>query len=352
MNDKIYKIKVKDTVYDIIDNDFRDFLNDETNVGKYLRVGADGVLEAAEIIIPEEEVTVEPAVLGEGEPYESIEAALEAMTTGTIKMMQDLESANSIIIKEGQNIILDMNGHRLSAASGFKTNQGFVQVSFGGELTVTGNGVIDAKKGNAFGLYSGSSTTPGKLTIENGTFIGYTYAISGNASNTATSTDVVINGGIFKATQPTDGIAFYHPQNGTLVINGGEFIGATGLEIRAGKATINDGYFEGRSAFSIVPNGGGGTSTGCGITVAQHTTKQALEVTIKNGLFKGQYAFYEGNPQNNDAEALAKIKLDIQGGSFIGDAVEHEAIHSDTQKNFLDKTKIRASEMIDTDLYK
>lgn len=280
---------------------------------------------------------------------------MEDITEGTIVLQENLESADRIVIKDGQKIVLDMNGYSLCAASGYKKNDAFVRVTPGGELTITGHGFIDAGLGNTLGLFGTDFSGSGKvskLTVENGTFQGWGYCLTGNATSDANTTEVVINGGAFKALQASDGVAFYHPQVGKATINSGEFIGSTGLEVRAGEVTINDGYFEGRGAFSMVPMHSGATSTGCGIAVAQHDTKKPIAVTVNNGMLKGVRAFHEGNPQGNDEAATSQIKLALNGGHYLGDYVTYETISSETQTHFVDGENTHYSYEIKADYLK
>ena len=91
----------------------------------------------------------------------------------------------------------------------------------------------------------------------------------------------------------------------------------TGFEIRAGKLTMNGGKIIGKGTpTSSTPNGNGSTSTGVGLAVAQHTTKLPIEVTVNGGTITGYTAIDQKNPQNNDSEAVSKVKVTLKGGTF------------------------------------
>ena len=88
--------------------------------------------------------------------------------------------------------------------------------------------------------------------------------------------------------------------------------GNTGIELRAGKLEINNSnVIGGRGVTSIAPNGNGSTTGNVALAVVQHTTKLPTEVTVINSSFEGGAALFELNAQNNDAEAVAKVKIDI-----------------------------------------
>ncbi len=113
-------------------------------------------------------------------------------------------------------------------------------------------------------------------------------------------------------------------------------MGGTGIEIRSGKLTVNKGTISGKaSQFVKMANKNGTTTNGVGIAVAQHTTKNPIEVTIHDGTIEGQYAFYEWNPHNNSEEDLSSIKLRIDGGNFIGLAQGVHAVYSQDFNNFI-----------------
>ncbi|MGN0885414.1 MAG: hypothetical protein ACI4RT_00290 [Candidatus Spyradenecus sp.] len=102
------------------------------------------------------------------------------------------------------------------------------------------------------------------------------------------------------------------------VADGAQISGAlSGIEIRAGELTVDGGTIKSLAdSYSIEPNGSGTTTVGAGIAVAQHGTKLPLKVTVSGGEISGYVALSEANPQGNEAEAIEKVSLDIQGGTF------------------------------------
>lgn len=172
------------------------------------------------------------------------------------------------------------------------------------------------------------------LTINNGNIYGSYYAVVGNGSARENDTvNITVNGGLLHS----NATAIYQPHDGTLVINGGELIGAdTAIEIRAGKLEINDGVFTAENTTaSSLPNGNGTTSTGSAIAIAQHTTKLPITVEISGGEFNGYSAIYESNPQNNEEEYIKKISIKVSGGVFNAINGGDIPVFSEDIKNFI-----------------
>lgn len=95
--------------------------------------------------------------------------------------------------------------------------------------------------------------------------------------------------------------------------------GMTGVEIRAGKLTVNGGSFTATAPYSVSPNGNGSTTVGAAIAVAQHTTKKNIEVALNGGTYTGEKAISESNPQANDP--APQVAMSVTAGTFVGDVV-------------------------------
>lgn len=153
------------------------------------------------------------------------------------------------------------------------------------------------------------------------TIVTSSYAIAGNGSVPSNpdyrNTYIEVNSGTYSSSQEA---GIYHPQVGTMVINGGSISGVSGVEIRAGTLTVNGGTITGTAAFTIKNNGSGQTTTGVGLAIAQHTTKLPITVTINGGTISSNsgYGLLEANPQNNGSEYIEDIVVSINGGTFSG----------------------------------
>lgn len=243
--------------------------------------------------------------------------------TETLQLLADVSTTSQMNFeskKAGSTI--DLNGHKLSYV-GTTRQGGFILVNHSSSLTITDSssektGEINSGE-NAYGAIqigsSKSSTTPAVLKIEGGKIIGKNFAISGNG--TCHNTEITINGGTLSATNPEGNLAIYHPQNGTLTINGGNVSGFnSAVEMRAGKLVINGEatLTSTATSYSNEDNGSGSTTSGAAVAVAQHTTKLPINVEIKGGTLSGLVGVDVSNPQNNDD--AENVKVTISGGTI------------------------------------
>ena len=247
------------------------------------------------------------------------EAVSYAASGNTIELLNDINTDAQIEIPEGKEITLDLKGKKIAYSGSEILKSGVLLVHNGAGLTVKGEGEItggnDAYAAIALTKAGDNDENPAKLTIENGAFSGYYYAIVGNGGRH--NTVININGGVFTANHENDNLAIYHPQDGKLTITGGEFTGNnTAIEIRAGEVNIFGGTFKATaSPTSVEANGNGTTTFGAAIGIAQHNTQKAINVTISNGKFEGYTALSVLNPQNN---ATNNVNVTITDGTFNG----------------------------------
>ena len=138
------------------------------------------------------------AKIGEKQYY-SLAEAFEAATDGqTITVLTDIDLPSTIVV--GKQVTLDLAGKTISNTSDLwgGDNWSFFSVRANGNLTVTGNGTIDAKENDC---YTFDVRNGGILTIKNGTFTGNiscVYLI--NEAGTGVST-CNIEGGRFSIKQ-------------------------------------------------------------------------------------------------------------------------------------------------------
>lgn len=199
-----------------------------------------------------------------------------------------------------------------------------VYVNNGGEVLLK-SGVVNAKRWpinlreNADFVMDGGTINATCTDIVNEAC----YGISSNGSVTgASGTKVTLNGGMINSGY----LGMYLPSiDGVTEINEGVTINGAygGIEIRAGSLTINGGTIAVASSapYAVTANGNGSTTTGAAISVAQHTTKQPINVVINGGVFTGPKAISEANPQGNTDEDIDKVSISVTGGTFTGDVV-------------------------------
>lgn len=305
----------------------------QLDVGKYYYDTTNGIVKfVAYSYSPFTIVFDSPVALVNGVSYYSLQDALNV--GGNVVVLKDVQLSSQV--KVNKTVALDLNGKTISYSGSTLLPSGLINVGNGGNLTVYGNGSI-VSGNNAYAAITvignnDVNSNAVKLTIENGTFQGRYYPISGNG--TYHNTEITINGGTFSS---TEGLCIYHPQEGTLTINGGSFEGQeSAIEIRSGTLTIHGGTFKATDTpASSTPNGNGTTSNGVAIAVAQHTTKKPINVTINGGTFEGYSAFYESNPQNNSADDIAKVNLAITGGTFNAINGGTCAVYSEDKVGFI-----------------
>lgn len=96
-----------------------------------------------------------------------------------IVLKNDIETQENININK--TITLNMNGKTLKATQDLWNSANrewsVISVQAGGNLTITGNGTIEASDGESDECYALDVRDGGKLTIENGTFIGNCSAL-------------------------------------------------------------------------------------------------------------------------------------------------------------------------------
>lgn len=261
--------------------------------------------------------------------YESLANAVAV--GGDIKLLKDVTLASGLEIKK--DITLDLNGKTLVRKDGLifdvysnmTIKNGTVKlpgesgatiwVNETAKLTVESDAEVVAPSGGfAIAYYDDCKTAEvtlrGTLTGGNG------LTVNGNIKE-GTSNKLTVDG----ATIDVTGHGIYQAgcadTNFTInnsVITGG----STGIEVRAGKLTVTNSTITGNGKFAVKSNPNGTTTDGAGIAIAQHTTKQPIDVTIAGGTVTGEYAIYESNPQKNPAADIAKVKVAVTGGTFNG----------------------------------
>ena len=178
----------------------------------------------------------------DGVQYETLAEAFAAANGKTVTLLADMEIVGeTITIKDGVSVTLDMNGKKLTVTDNKAANVCYELFYIFGELTVIGNGTIELTSTSNDTAWAKYSTIfhnrGGVLTIENGTYkhlggtaMAYVVDNSGNSFGDALTT---INGGTLDSAyiairnrMDTYG-ANGNPGNGIpkLVVNGGELSG-------------------------------------------------------------------------------------------------------------------------------
>lgn len=189
---------------------------------------------------------------------DDLRTALETVheTVTTVRLTENVSGIDATItVSGGAPVILDLNGHSITAADTFIGENSWLILNTG-TLTVTGNGSLTV--GTAEDKPVIALINTGNLTIENGTFRGAMPVFCDNGT-------VTIQGGTFKGISDVE---TFGACGGTIVIEGNpEFTGSTlfgigsvydnpvNLTIEGGTYTASSGLFgiteEDPSAISI-----------------------------------------------------------------------------------------------------
>lgn len=185
-------------------------------------------------------------------------------------------------------------------------------------ITATGNGTgvvfIGEYANGEEAISAGSSVFP-TLTITDSTIVSDSFALAGNGASHGTV--IEINSSTLTSELAA---AIYHPQYGEMTIVNSNITGTSGIEVRAGIVTVTSGNITATGdPFASDPNGNGSTTDGAAIALVQHTTALPTQVTVTGGTLNGIRAFYQANLQGNDAAALEKIAINLQGGTYNGE---------------------------------
>lgn len=234
---------------------------------------------------------------------------------------------NETRIGTSKEVILDLNGHSITPDSSLSNNGGLLY-SNGGKLII--NDTSSSKTGKISGgnnFYAGIQVAADSdLIINGGTIEGFYYGIVGNGNQHKTFIEV--NDGIIQTIEQNDSTGIYHPQIGSLIINGGKISGGTGIEIRSGDLTVNGGIIKATASTLVKnPNSNGTTTQGAGIAVAQHTTNNDLVTLVYGGNIEGIVALLEHSPEiGTDTN---KVAVNIIGGVLKTTEVDGEAVQTE-----------------------
>lgn len=118
-------------------------------------------------------------------------------------------------------------------------------------------------------------------------------------------------------------------------MTGGE--GFTGIEMRAGTLNVYEGaeITGGSGTPDSHKEDSGTTTNNAAIAVAQHNTTEEININIYGGTFTGGAAFYESNPQGNSDDDIAKVTIQIKGGTFTATDLNADSVYSEKKTGFI-----------------
>lgn len=274
--------------------------------------------------------------------YKTLADAVAAANNGdTVTLLKDVQLGN--ILEIHKNLTLDLGGKTLSRQGSVLDLYGDVTIK-NGTITTTGTGtgavwmnqtakliveddVTMTAPADSFAIGYYQDCTAAEVTFKGKITGGNGITVNGLIKDTSTNNKLVVDGA--KITVSGQGIYQAGYAETAFSVNDSTISGSTGIEVRAGKLNVTNSVISGSGEFKCKPNDNGGTTDGAGIAIAQHTTKLPIEVTISDGEISGPYAIYESNPQKNDADSIAKVKLSVTGGKFNG------RVYSEDIKGFI-----------------
>ncbi len=263
-----------------------------------------------------------------GVTYPSVAAALAAAEDGdTITLLCDW-SENVVI--DGQNVTLDLGGYTLTA----EDSEGpALIVSGSADVTVTNGTIGSGDIDRAVYVYaSGDDDNPTKFTLEDGatltgaknglvvygdtgaaSYDGHGFDITINGTVTSDDSAIWINGylGRYDGDEQSDCCSLTIGSTGKVtggddatdsgigiagwadvtIEGGAEVSGGTGIMVRAGSLTVEDGCtISGTYEGFVEGSGNGVTASGAGIAVDQHAYGNSVTVEINGGEISGYYA--------------------------------------------------------------
>ena len=263
----------------------------------------------------------------------------QAKDNDTITLEKDIPLTESV--KISKNITIDLNGKTITG------NGSRVLDIQSGTVVLTGTGTLTSTQGGSFSSSSSvirvgtndAQAAKATLTVDPGVTVSSTYcygitvfgtnqgteavgqelvlngevtvsgennAISGNGNSTNSKTSITINTGALVTS--TNSYAIYHPQSGTLTVNGGTISGKGGIEAKSGTVVINGGNVVATDSTTGHNSNGNGTSTsGYALAAVENSAyKGGVTFTISGGTFTGTV----------DVENGSDATISITNGTF------------------------------------
>ena len=244
------------------------------------------------------------------------------MNSGTIT------SQNLGVNVSGSGATFTMNNGTISSTTAGAND---VNVFTGAKFTMN-NGNISTVGVQGSGVFVAGKNATFEMKAGNITAQDY-FAVTTNGTNNDAYKGTVINisgGSITSNGAP----AIYNPAvDSKLTISSGTITGTTGVEVRAGSIEVSGDAKISSTAkdkFYYHQNGNGSTSYGAGITVAQHTTNNAITVNINGGTVEGYTALAVVNPHDQSDNAPI---ISVKGGTLTSTSTttKETVTHKDSE---------------------
>ena len=256
-----------------------------------------------------------------------------------IELKESVALEDMVKIPSGSKVTLDLNGQTIKNNGNFPADSdAIIAVLNGAELIVNdsseekaGRIVTEGDTNVACGIkmsVKGEAAANCKLTVNGGIVEGASFGIAGNG--TRHGSDIIINGGEIKGL-----MAIYHPQMGTLTINGGELTGNTALAMKSGTLTITGGDIKAtgdKAEYSHNGNGFNLTGDALVVEACDYPGGVPVVVDISGGTFTSANNKAVAYYKQSDEYKLENEKF-ITGGTFSSDPSAYVASGYYSAKN-------------------
>lgn len=253
---------------------------------------------------------------------------------GTIKHITN-SCTGAVYVYQGSAILEDVTvtSNSLGVVVGRGVKDFYGKLTLGNGTKVTGAAAAVLINGDAVNNNRNSAVKSEIIVNEGATVTGTTYGIAG--SGTKDDTLITINGGTITAVGGQAGeedysAGIYHPQQGTLTINGGTISGKVGVQMAAGDAVINGGKIISTDAstvaapFKAAQQGDGMVLDGAALSMVSRSAYGDIDVKVNGGTFQSTAANkavqkYGMQKTESAWEVIAEpttSTLAISGGTF------------------------------------
>ena len=239
--------------------------------------------------------------------YATLQDAIDAAQNGaTVTLVKDVVTDKVIVVNK--KITLNMNGKTLSNTKDLWANDGnwsLISVREGGDLTITGNGTLQAKKDDCFAVDVQGGAN---LLIKNGTFVGNIHAVY-VFEGTAT-----IDGGTYSVQQK-----YSAEKPDEFVLNCYDANRANGTA----KIIVNGGTFQNFDPMNNQAEGVGTSFVAAGVGVdhvdGKFTAKSGMTAQVVDADGKSVKAFEKLSDALTAAKAGQTVKLlnDVANETFV-----------------------------------
>ncbi len=284
-----------------------------------------------------------------GKKYKSLQFAIdEANSIEEIVLLGNITLTETVTVSKDINLSLGDYNITANNARALWVTDGLLTLTGNGTVKTEGTGIsssssvirvgsAEAKDGSAglvinkdvtissnhcYGVTVFGKNTEGQTLDVKGTVsvTGEVSAISGNGSAGLTTTDITIRDGAVVSSE--NKVAIYHPQDGTLNIEGGEITGKGGVEVKGGTVIISGGTITATATeTSHVANGNGPSTEGYAVVAVENSGyKGDATIEITGGTITGAI----GVKKDSESEAF-DAKLSIKGGVFNTDPTDFVA---------------------------